>query len=475
MNNSLITILLLFLFNFASAQKIDISDRISMHSDESAELIGKIGDEILLFRNRPESIQVIAYDKEMKKTYTKELKLAHRKPKILHVQNRKDNFTVLYKYLKRNKIHLLAHKYNQQSELLDSTTIKVIELKGTTTFSQQVAISRNKRYALIHDSDGNNILYSMAFDLENMELLWNKTFRPSDIEIEKDFLKVIIDNEGNGYFVFEKDNRKSKKEKARLEIFQYQFTTNKAKQYPVSLEGNLWYDVDLIFDDLNKQLLGAGLFTDNRYGEANGTFYLKIDPLKTDSPTLVFNDFDDKFIVSILGKELKNKEGFGEIDIQELVLRTDGGLLMVTERNREYQRRTYNYSNYDRVNYMPDQMDYYYNDIALFSINPEGAIQWKEILRKRQYSQDDNGVFSSYFLVKTKKNLRFLYNDAIKFDTNVNEYKVEAAGTYERSSLLNTGKDNLSLALKEAIQITSNSVIIPSIRRGDLKLVKITF
>jgi hypothetical protein len=78
-------------------------------------------------------------------------------------------------------------------------------------------------------------------------------------------------------------------------------------------------------------------------------------------------------------------------------------------------------------------------------------------------------------MMKTRNNLRFLYNDEIKTPTNVNEYIVNAKGEYERKSLMETGKDKLALSLRSAVQITNNVLIVPSERRNDLRLVKIIY
>ncbi len=468
--------LLLLTAGTVFAQNIKVSERISMHNDENIEIIGQIGEQLIILRDRPDNTELIGYNAEMIKQYSKKIKLETRRPRLQKFLTKKDHFTLVYKYIKRNNIHLIAHKYDEQSDLIDSATINIIELKGTTTFSKEIVVSRNKRYLLIHDTDQNSRVYAMVYDLEEMKLIWNKTFRPALVDYEKDFLEALIDNQGNAYFVFEKDNRRSKNIDSRFEIFQYNFEQNQPKQYPISMQGRLWFDIDFVIDDLNNKLLASGMFTDNRFGEANGTFYLKIDPNQPDNSAATFHPFDAKFVMSVIGKEIKKNEGFGEVDIQDLVLRSDGGVLLIAERNRMYSRRAYTYNNYDALNQNGAyRNDYYYNDIILFSIGPTGEIQWVEILRKRQFSQDDSGIYSSFFLMKGKRNLRFLYNDEIKYDTNVYEYVVSGTGSYDRNNVLNTDKDNLSLRFKEGIQIASNTVIIPSVRRGDLKLVRMSF
>ncbi len=477
-----IALLLLLLLNTALfAQQVNVSKRVSLNDKSIIKLIGKVGDNLLVLKKNNDSQDILIYTNEVKEKVKKEIKLASKRARIQRIVADKDRFTIIYKYFKRNKIHIVAEQYDETATLLDSTYLKVIELKGTTNFSRKIELSQNKRYALIHDTDMDSRLFTMAFDLETMEVLWEKSFRPKEVDYEKEFHQVLIDNEGNAYFLFEKDNKRSKKNKARFSIFQYQFAENKAKQYDIGTEGYSWFDLLFSYDNLNKKLVAAGMYTENRYGEASGIYFLKINPKNKEDVIRGTTPFDAKHLVNVLGKKSrKGITGFGDVDIREVILRSDGGVLLVAERNYIYTRRSYGMSaDYDPVNRRGDVtnniIDYYFNDILLYSINAEGALEWKDLLRKRQTSQDDAGRYSSFFLLKTKKNLRFLYNDEIQFSTNVFEYVVADRGPFNRSNVLSTEQDKLFIRMKEAVQVSANSAIFPSIRRNDFKLVKISF
>ena len=84
---------------------------------------------------------------------------------------------------------------------------------------------------------------------------------------------------------------------------------------------------------------------------------------------------------------------------------------MIAERNRLLERAMTAAS---RSSYVGDDgrgyiVDYHYEDIVVISIHPDGQTHWKTILPKRQYSQDDNAIYSSFFLLKTPKSLRLLF------------------------------------------------------------------
>ena len=94
---------------------------------------------------------------------------------------------------------------------------------------------------------------------------------------------------------------------------------------------------------------------------------------------------------------------------------------------------------------------------------------------KRQYSNDDEAVYSSYFLFKNPSALRILYNDEIRNENTVSEYILNGAGDITRRSLMSTDNQKLKLQIKNAVQISSNEVVIPSVRGKKLKLVRLTY
>jgi hypothetical protein len=120
-------------------------------------------------------------------------------------------------------------------------------------------------------------------------------------------------------------------------------------------------------------------------------------------------------------------------------------------------------------------IDYYYDELIVISVHPDGETHWKSILHKKQYSQDDNGIYSSYFLFKTPGNLRFLFNDEIRQENTVSEYVLNALGEYNRKGLLSTEHLDLKLRFKDAVQVDANAVVVPSERRNRLKLMKLVY
>jgi hypothetical protein len=168
-----------------------------------------------------------------------------------------------------------------------------------------------------------------------------------------------------------------------------------------------------------------------------------------------------------------------DIKIQEIVHRRDGGILAIFEQIKYVERRvasTPGVGRYvGRTDALALAMDYYHDNFFALSIATDGVTHWKSIFFKKQSSQDDDGRYSSYCLVKTPSTLRFLFNDEIERATTVSEYTLNATGETERHSVMNTAGQELYLRFHDGIQTGANEVIVPSEDRRRIKLVKIQF
>ena len=185
--------------------------------------------------------------------------------------------------------------------------------------------------------------------------------------------------------------------------------------------------------------------------------------------------FEDNFIANLLGKAADKAKGIPEAEVRDLVLRLDGGVLLIGERTRLFQR---NAATTNQGFYEPTAgfaVDFYYDEIFVVSIHPDGRKHWATVMHKKQYSQDDDGVYSSFFLLRTASSLRFLFNDEIKYENTVSEYVLKGNGKFKRKSLLSTENLRLRLRFRDAVQTDASTVIIPSERRNRLKLVRLEY
>lgn len=453
------------------AQSISVSNDIQLKNEAAYYLIGKMRENYLLFRDRTTEFEVQGFNNRLEEGWTKEIELDKRLPKVLHVEGYNDAFYVFYRFRDKSNTVLKAHKYDGGANLRDSTVIRDLGYLFYTPDVKWVR-SEDRSKFLFFFFDRQRIFRAIAFDVNDMKFLWDKVIEPADFDYYRDFVQATIDNAGNGYLVVMRDNFKSRRNKHHYEVFQYNWQADRIVTAVVNMMGRLTFDVFFRYDNLNNCLVGGGLFYDKNPTRAIGTFYLNIPSSDPANRQLHFGLLNDTFVSSLEGEKSVGK-GIENAEIRDIILRTDSGILMVAEKTKLLERRSAGAS---RIYYDARfVIDYYYDELFVISIHPTGQEHWATVLPKKQFSQDDGGIFSSFFLFKTPSKLRFIFNDEIKNENTVSEYVLGGTGAFDRNSVLSTSGLELKLRFQDAVQINGNELLIPSERRNRLKLVRLNY
>lgn len=232
------------------------------------------------------------------------------------------------------------------------------------------------------------------------------------------------------------------------------------------------------YDEKNERIVLAGFTTVNDESKANGYFGFSIsgNDIPEDAEILV-NKFTTDFISDVTGKKPGKVKELTDYKIQDIIVRNDGGVIIISELVKEFTRRSQMNAPNQFGDYLPARglIDYYHEDIILLSTFPDGKEHWRKILFKKQFSQDDGAIYSSYFLFKTPSRIRLIYNDEIKNSNTVSEYVFDPIGQSERKSVLSTEYQNLKLRFRDAIQIGPSSLIVPSEKSWKINMVRIDY
>ena len=478
MRYSALTLVLLatFLCTRVSAQVLTVSDELTMRSDTEYSLVGVLGNQTLLLQDRNTKHLLTAYDGGMRQTWEKELDLRGRNVRLLEAIAKQDGtgFHLIYLYRESGKNHLQVDFYNPAGTLRDSATLVDFGLFVANPEDDIVTSQDDSKLAIMLTNQTTQPRI-IGIDLTELELLFDQQLDPDKFYFGEDFLQAEISDKGEFFFIIERDNFKSKRKQHRYEIHRLE-GANFGK-FDVSMGDSLTYDMYFRYDNLNDKLVAGGLYTTKDFTRSDGYFWIAIDPDNPSGTKPVFNPFPLPLIKNVEGKRYnKRNPGIDEIVVRDVVLRRDGGALIITERNRQQERR----SNASRATIINDYgirplVDYHYDELIVFSVDPDGSPHWSNILHKKQYSQDDGGVYSGYFLLENPRSLRFLFNDEIRFENTVSEYVVNARGEFDRNSLFNTRDLSLRLRFRDGVQTAGNELVLPSEHRNKLRLVRMTY
>ena len=475
MKKNLFLLCILFT-SILSGQVVTVSEEIPLRKEENYEVIGRMKGQTLVFQDRETEFTIQAFDKSLKKTWDKEIILDKRRPNVLDVLSDETAFHIVYEYHQKLESLLKIHTYDAAANLVDSTLIKNF---GSSLISQSYDVmpSEDRSKLLVYSIENNRTINALVFDIERREILWEKSISPDKLLISRDETQLVLSDEGDLHIVIAKENFKYKLEEHHYEGYYFSARDTTLKTYKIDMKSHLSYDVYFEYDNVNERLQAGGLYGVKNQAWAEGAFFLSINPDEPDEHTMAFHPFEEEVTDKFLGKDAPSKlKGIDDAIVQDVLFRQDGGIICIVERKkvneRPYARSTTGYYNPTES---PNLIDYYYEDLLAISIHPDGRLHWEKVLQKKQFSQEGDVIYASYFPLKTPSTLRLIFNDEIKYENTVSEYVLRGSGRYDRNSVMSTDNQKLRLRFQEATQIGTNALLVPSEFRSRLRLVRIVF
>lgn len=267
-------------------------------------------------------------------------------------------------------------------------------------------------------------------------------------------------------------------------VLMYEHTTDNLKEYKLSLDPKFISDVSMT---INKKgdIVCAGFYSNKSSASIIGAFYVKIDKETKEITHSGTMDFRSDFLQQFMSekKVAKGKELYDYI-LRHLILRDDGGAILVAEQYYEVMVQSYDPTThaYTYTYY------YYYNDIIVVSINPAGEISWAKQIPKYQVSRNDGGYYSSFTFAVSGDKMYFMFNDNPKNlknkDPELQKYRymnnpkksvavlvtMDSNGNQERQAMFNNNDLKIILRPKLFMQVNEHRMILYGEKGSNYKL-----
>jgi len=462
-----------------SAQEVSLSSELNIRNYFSYELLGKVEDRYMILRDKGFVKEVDVFNEYLEHTATAELYLEQKRADLIHSIGLDSVFQIIYSYVERDSVYVKMRRYDSRVQLVDSTLLRVME-KTQLKKRFGALTSEDSKRILLHNLNKDNQLVMMVYDNDMGELLWNYGLIIKDFSPRLDKYDFLLTNDGQLLITIEPQRDFNKKDNSSVRLVYYDFRSAAAGASTIQLEGYVRRDLFVDFDNLNKKLILMGTYSE-KFGKEPLGFYLVHEPLEniTDDTKPEYLTFSKNLIDKVSQSKKKKSKIFQNFWIKDIIKRQDGGLIVMMELYREFSRRSSYSPGVGRSDFNSAArrgwVDYYNEDVIVSSYNPQHELDWTKILYKKQFSQDDEAIFSSYFVMKTPSRLRLVYNDEIKKNSTVSEYIMDPTGRVKRNSLLSTSNLELKLRFRDAMQLSNNELLVPSESSYSLSLVKITY
>lgn len=463
-----------------SAQEVSISSELNIRNYFAYELLGEIDERYLVYRDKGFIKEIDVFNKYMEHSLRAELVLEKKRTDMISSVGLDTVFQIIYGYLEKDTMVMKMRRYDQGVSLVDSSTLAKIPKKDITRRINSV-LSENKSKVLMYslNKDENLDVYLYDNRLNRLAAHQLLVFQ-KNLNLKKRLRDIKLTNNGNLLLLLHGDEQfaiNNKRDKLEIVYFDLGATANGITE--IDLGDKFRKDVYLDYDNINNRVVICGLYSERKAKESKG-IYLLSKPISelTEKESVNYIAYSEKLIDEVSRTKKKKNRIFENFVVKEIIKRQDGGILMILELSKEFSRRSSYSAGYDRTASAYNRrgwVDYYNEDIIIASITPDAKIDWTKILYKKQFSQDDEAIYSSFYVMKTPSRMRLLYNDEIKKSNTVSEYILDPVGNVARNSLLSTEDQSMKLRFKDAVQINNKELLVPSENNFELTLVKISY
>lgn len=467
-----------------SQPKIDVSAPSKLTTRASRfKIIGKNQDGYLVrLFGSTDVLQFFGHDLKLIATRTIEFK--NQIGLIQHIQLNKSGATVFYLTGDKKSTALvgqpLSSKFveNGKSVLVDS----IFDKPDFVSVNLRVKQSLNQQYTLFYypyfNDDKLESIHFICLDraLHKVYARKLKLNRPDE---DMETAKVAVDNNGNTFAAFLNSKEKNSKNATQsFTIYKMLPDVEDAFETQIKLERNLFGDFYFEADNVNNSLVLSGFFDDDNPNNEPAAYGFFFTAINSDSGTLnavKYNNFDAGFMNELTGK-INQEPRLFTFNVKRVILRHDGGALIIAESLIKDTRETIFNSQFSPTFNSIQRISFFqYNDIIAFSLNSSGSTEWRAVMRKKQGSEEDNGIYSSFLISNERDKIRFIYLDEISTAAALREYVLSSNGEVTANNLLNQESKDVMLLPKAGKQVAPNELVIPSYLRSQLRLLKITY
>ena len=495
--------LLLLLPMLMQAQQIQYSQPEQDDSRRTNfEIIGRVSGNILVFKNNRSSNAISIYNNDMKLVQRVPLDYLPEKYTNIEFVQYPDFFYMMYEYEKKNIVHFTAVKLDGQgkrlSDPVDLDTTQVRSFSNTKIYTHVVSEDKQNLMILkINSKNPKSYVFTTFLYNNNLELKDRHRINMSVDDRNTAFTSFSLDN--SGQLVFAKYVSNSSGEYvSRVSLITKAAVADTFSIKDLGVGDRVLDELRIKIDNPNKRYLISAFYYKQRRGNIEG-LYTVIWDRETDSKVKEsLTVFNDELRALAKSSESGIKMAFNDFFIKQIVVKKDGGYLVIGE--SEYTTSRGN--GFNRWDYMGGSpylgpMDYYspfynpyspwnrygmgsninrYNseNIMILSFDKNSNLEWSNVLAKSQYD-DDGSSLISYKMMNTGGALHFLYNQYERRTVLLADQSISPEGKLTRYPTLRNLDKGYEFMARFGKQISGNQIVIPCLFRNYLCFAKIDF
>lgn len=484
LKNFLNLVICFLLFSqFSAAQEVIYApyEKFDFRTGDFA-VVGKVAGNTFVYHSNSDGFFLNAYNDSMDKVATVLLDFFPNKVYQSKFVAYSNKIIALYQALEGTKVTQYAALLDGSGRLVKGPINLGTERTGIfgpskTYFTMVVSDDKKQIFIYTLDKNGNDFEVSGLWIDDELSSL-QKTKATFSAENDLDCGEGVLDNQGNFYLnAYTPTGGKNFADQLWvLKLFKGSKNFI-AKEY--QMENKFAGSTFLKLDNVSNKLFLAGFYSSRKSGNFEGVLFAYLDNADTNFHAKRLMPFDEKLRMET--GERNTKKALNNYDIKQMIIRKDGGFVMVAEDFYISTRMTNPYmGSYYGGFYSPFYSpysnqtirEYNYNDVLAVSYDGDGNKQWHSYVRKEQFSQEDGGIFSSFVMLNTGGSLGLLFNNQ---NSKIEMATINGKGEVDMKTLQIVNNNNLAWMPRTGKQTGLKEVIIPCIGKQQICFAKVAF
>jgi hypothetical protein len=411
----------------------------------SFEIVGKFGSNYLVYKNIRFRNYISVYDEQMKQKDKVNLEFMPENQKIIHTDfiAYADHSQMFYQYQRRNTVYCYTAQLDGSGHIVGAAVLlDTTQLRGSYDNKiYSMVVSEDKKRIMLfkinHRNKQKYVLSTMLYDQDMQLLKRSVCYIPMDEKIA--FTDFHLSNEGE--FFFGKCYQQTSRDFVyKVELVSKAPLSDELKYIDLEIKGNTLDEVVMKVDNINRQLIITSLYYKQKRGNIEGLYIQTWDINEAQTRVRTSFAFSDELREQARGDN-SMRTAFNDFFIRRIIPKKDGGFIITSE-NYYTQNRGNNFNRYDWMwgnpylynssiypdyyywnNFNSPWSSYYYGDrsrfgnvvrynsdnIAIFSFDRTGTVQWTNVIEKSQYGDGSPDLISHQVFI-TGGEIHFLFN-----------------------------------------------------------------
>lgn len=471
------------------------------------EIIGKVGNNILVFKNNRNENGISVYSSDMK--LIERVKLDYMEDRWINVDfvPYANHTWMIYQVQRKSVVYCFGVKLDANAKRLtdpvELDTTRIGWAANNKIYTTAYSDDKQKIMVFkINNKNPKNFLFTTLLFNAEMQLQYRHHMTMPMEERNDYFTDFLVDNDGD--LVFGKFVRKNGSDY----ISNLQLITKKTNEEKFNVrelnkgeKEKVLDEVRIKIDNTNKRYLFTALYYKQKRGNVEGIYSLIWDKQNDSTHLERMLSFTDDLRRQAKGPDANLKISFNDYFISDIIIRRDGGYLLTAEsmyttsRGGSFNRWDYLYGN----NPWASPIDYYYwspyyspwrspwnrwggssatryhaENIMILSFDKEDNLQWSNVISKTQFD-DETDALVSHSLMNTGGELHFMFNLYERRTLLLNDHSIGPDGKITRHPTLKNLERGVEFMPRLGKQVSANSIIIPCQYRNYLTFAKIEF